>query len=113
MAPPAHPGHEKFLFGTVFEPSGEVLPPPPRPKRSYMAEEVEAIRAAAFAEGEAQALASIAERQSQSLAVIAGACLEALPRLAGVAHEHRVGSAELALACAKAIAAAALDSFPQ
>jgi flagellar assembly protein FliH len=112
MAPPENPGHEKFLFGTVFESTGEVLAAPPRPKRSYMAEEVEAIRAAAFAEGEAQALAGVAERQSQALAAIAAACLEAMPRLAGVAHEHRVGSAELALACARAIAAAALERFP-
>jgi flagellar assembly protein FliH len=108
-----NPAHEKFLFGTVFEPSGEVLASPPRPKRSYTAEEVEAIRAAAMAEGEANALAGIAQRQAQALAVISAACVEALPRLAAVAHEHRVGSAELALACAKAIAAAALDEFPQ
>ena len=105
--------HEKFLFGTVFEASGEVISAAPRPKRNYSAEEVEAIRKAAAAEGEARALAGIANRQAQALAVIAAACREALPRLAEVAHSHRVGSAELALACAKAIAAAALDKFPQ
>jgi flagellar assembly protein FliH len=105
--------HEKFLFGTVFEATGEVISAAPRPKRNYSAEEVEAIRMAAAAEGEARALAGIANRQAQALAVIAAACGEALPRLAEVAHSHRVGSAELALACAKAIAAAALDKFPQ
>ncbi|WP_372786450.1 flagellar assembly protein FliH [Phenylobacterium sp.] len=105
--------HEKFLFGTVFEPSGEMTNTAPRPKRSYSAEEVEAIRNAVAADGEARALASIANRQAQALAVIAAACREALPRLAEVAHSHRVGSAELALACAQAIAAAALDKFPQ
>src|SRR6202030_1314910 len=84
-----------------------------RPKRSYTAEEVEAIGKAAQAEGEAKALAGIAQRQGQALAVIAAAAREALASLAEVAHEHRVGSADLALACARAIAAAALDKFPQ
>lgn len=105
--------HEKFGFDTVFEPSGAVIDAAPRPRRSYTAQEVEAIRAAAEAEGEARAMAGIANRQAQALAVIAGACREALPRLAEVAHEHRVGSADLALACAQAIAAAALQKFPQ
>ena len=104
--------HEKFLFGTVFEASGEVIAAAPRPRRSYSADEVEHIRAAAQADGEARALASIANRQAQALAVIASATREALPRLAEVAHSHRVGSAELALACAQAIAAAALEKFP-
>ncbi|MDB5435686.1 MAG: flbE protein [Phenylobacterium sp.] len=105
--------HEKFGFDTVFDPTGEVLSAAPRPKRNYLAEEVEAIRKAALAEGETKALAGIAQRQAQALAVIAAATREALPRLAEVAHEHRVGSADLALACARAIAAAALDKFPQ
>lgn len=109
-APKSH--HEKFLFGTVFEATGEVIAAAPRPKRSYAAEEVEHIRAQAQADGEARALASIAHRQAQALAVIAAATREALPRLAEVAHSHRVGSAELALACAQAIAAAALEKFP-
>jgi flagellar assembly protein FliH len=106
-------GHEKFLFGTVFEATGEVTAAAPRPKRSYAADEVEAIRKAAEAAGEARALTGVANRQAEALAAIARAAQQALPSLAGVAHEHRVGSAELALACARAIAAAALDAFPQ
>jgi flagellar assembly protein FliH len=107
------PAHEKFLFGTVFDPAGEVIAAAPRPKRSYSTEEVEAIREAAEAAGEARALTGVANRQAEALAVIARATQQALPSLAGVAHEHRVGSAELALACARAIAAAALEKFPQ
>lgn len=106
-------GHEKFGFDTVFEASGEVRFAAPRPKRTYTAEEVETIRKAAEAAGETRALSSIANRQAQALAVIAQASQQALPTLAAVAHEHRVGSAELALACARGIAAAALDKFPQ
>ena len=104
---------EKFNFDTVFEPTGRVIAAAPRPKRSYTAEEVEQIKRQAEAAGQAAAMASIANLQAQALAVIAGAAQQALPGLAVVAHEHRVGSAELALACARGIAAAALDAFPQ
>jgi len=106
-------GHEKFAFDTVFEATGEVLFAAPRPKRSYTADEVEQIRRAAEAAGEERALAVIANRQAEALAAIARAAQQALPGLAAVAHEHRVGSAELALTCARAIAAAALETFPQ
>ena len=109
----ASEAHEKFGFDTVFEASGDVVFASPRPKRSYTAEEVEQVRRAAEAEGEARAMASIANHQAQALAVIGHVVQQALPSLAAVAHEHRVGSAELALACARGIAAAALDAFPQ
>jgi flagellar assembly protein FliH len=107
------PAHEKFLFGTVFDPTGAVLSAAPRPKRTFTVDEVEQIKRAAEAAGEARAMASIANRQANALDVIGAAAQQALPGLAAVAHEHRVGSAELALACARAIAAAALDKFPQ
>jgi flagellar assembly protein FliH len=105
--------HAKFAFDTVFDHSGEVTFAAPRPKRSYTAEEVETISQAARAEGERAALAGIAAHQADALAAIMAACAQALPRLAEVAHAHRVGSTELALACARAIAAAALDRFPE
>jgi flagellar assembly protein FliH len=104
---------EKFRFDTVFNADGHVLSSTPRPKRTYSSDEVEQIRRAAEAQGQALALAGVAARQADALGVIARACQQALPKLAEVAHEHRVGSAELSLACARAIAAAALDKFPQ
>jgi flagellar assembly protein FliH len=104
---------ETFKFDTVFDGGGAVVAQTPRPKRSYTADEVEEIRRQANAEGDRLAMNSIAARQAAALEVIASACRAALPRLAEVAHDHRVGSAELALACARAIAAAALDRFPQ
>ena len=104
---------QKFGFDTVFDAGGSVAFAPPRPKRSYTPEEVEQLARAARAEGEQAAFASIAARQADALALMAQACVQALPRLAEVAHSHRVGSAELALACARAIAAAALDRFPE
>ena len=105
--------HARFGFDTVFDHSGEVTFAAPRPKRSYSVEEVEVISQAARAEGERAALGSIAAQQADALATIVAACGLALPRLAEVAHAHRIGSAELALACARAIAAAALDRFPE
>ena len=56
--------HERFVFGTVFEATGEVVAAAPRPKRSYSAEEVEAIRKASEAAGETRALAGVANRQA-------------------------------------------------
>ena len=105
--------HARFGFDTVFDQSGDVTFAAPRPKRTYTADEVEAISQAARLEGERIALAGVAARQADALAVIVAACGQALPRLAEVAHAHRIGSAELALACARAIAAAALDRFPE
>lgn len=104
---------QKFAFDTEFDSKGAVAHAPARPKRLFPAEEVEQIRAAAYAEGERTAMASIAAQQAAALSQIAAACGQALPRLAQVAHEHRQGSAGLALACGRAIAAAALDRFPE
>lgn len=103
----------KFSFDTEFDATGGVAFQPPRPKRAYTPDEVEEIRKQAYAEGEKAALAGIASDQARALATIAGAVNQALPRLAAVAHEHRVGSATLALACATAIADAALTRFPE
>lgn len=105
--------HEKFSFDTEFDAGGGVAFAAPRPKRLFPVEEVEQLRAAAYAEGERAALASIAAQQANALSQIAMACNQALPRLAEVAHEHRQGSAALALACARGIADSALEKFPQ
>jgi len=104
--------HQRFGFDTEFDAGGGVAFAAPRPKRSYTPDEVEAIRLAALAEGERAGLASVAADQARALSQIAVACGQALPRLAEVAHAHRVGSANLALACGRAIADAALDRFP-
>lgn len=103
----------RFSFDTEFDAKGGVAFQAQRPKRLFPIEEVEQLREAARAEGERAAMASIAAQQANALSQIAAACAQALPRLAEVAHEHRQGSAALALACARAIADAALEKFPQ
>jgi flagellar assembly protein FliH len=104
---------EKFNFDTVFDGGGHVIASTPRPRRTFTLDEVEQVRRQATADGERTAMSSIAARQAAALEAIAQACRAALPRLAEVAHEHRSGSAELALACARQIAGSALDRFPQ
>ena len=103
--------HRRFTFETEFEGS--------RPtsassyKRLYTADEVDALAAAARAEGEAAAMRRVEAESARALSQLADAAKAALPTLAVAAHEHRAGSAELALACARQIADAACDRFPE
>lgn len=106
------PAHQKFGFDTVFDGGGGVHAPA-KPKRVFTPEEVEAARAEGYAEGERATMATIEAAQAQALAQIAGLLQQALPTIAGMVQEHKVGAAELALACGKAIADAALDRFPE
>ncbi len=105
--------HAKFAFDTVFDNAGDVAFAAPATQAHLLGRRGRVISQAARAEGERAALASIAAQQANAVAQIVVACGQALPRLAEVAHSHRIGSAELALACARAIAAAALDRFPE
>jgi flagellar assembly protein FliH len=104
---------QKFAFDTVFDDAGAVAFAPVRAKRSYTPEEVEQIRRDAFAEGERSAVAMAQAATAAALSQIAGDAQAALGALTRVAHDHRVNSAELALAAARKVADAALDRFPQ
>jgi flagellar assembly protein FliH len=103
----------KFEFDTVFGDTGVVVSTPPRPKRMFTADEVEQIRAAAHAEGERSALAVSEAQTAAALSEVGRHCGAALAALAKVAHDHRVCSAELALAAARKIADSALERFPE
>ena len=76
-------------------------------------ESAEALAAAARAEGEATAMRSVEAETARALGQLAEAAKAALPTLTVAAHEHRAGSAELALACARQIADAACERFPE
>ena len=71
-----------FAFDTVFD--GDRVIEPRRVKRVYTAEEVEAARAEAFAEGEASAVARAEAEAAQALRDTAGAAKAALSALAFV-----------------------------
>ncbi|HTI66842.1 MAG TPA: flagellar assembly protein FliH [Caulobacteraceae bacterium] len=103
--------HRPFGFDTVFE--GDLVHEPRRPKRSYTPDEVEAVRAEAYAEGQTSAVARAEAEAARALHDAAAAARVALTTLAEIAHEHRSGSARLALAAAHKIADAALDRFPE
>jgi flagellar assembly protein FliH len=100
----------RFTFDTVFD--GERVVAPVRQKRSFTLEEVEAIRAEAFANGERSAVAAAEQAAGAALAQAAGLVRHGLAALSGVAHEHRAGAAELAMTAARKIADAALEAFP-
>jgi flagellar assembly protein FliH len=100
-----------FTFDTVFD--GDAVIVAPRPKRAYTPEEVETIRAEAFAAGERSEVARREGDAARSLAAVAEAAREALGALTRIAHEHRAAAADLALAAARKIAGAALDRFPE
>lgn len=111
MAAPLSQSPRLFAFDTVFD--GDTVVEPRRPKRSFTADEVEAIRAEAYAEGQTSAVARAEAEAAQALHEMADAARVALTTLAEIAHEHRAGSARLALAVAGKIADAALDLFPE
>ena len=100
----------KFMFDTVFQ-DGHVVAAP-RPKRHFSAEDLEQARAEGFAEGERSALVVTETSLAASLSEIATSLGQALGSLSSLVHEHKSISAELSLACARRIAAEALDHFP-
>ena len=108
--PPTETSHRKFAFETEFDGVRPLIPS--AYKRLYTAAEVEALTATARAEGDAAAMQRVEAQSARALAELAEAAKAALPTLAVAAHEHRAGSAELALACARQIADAACERFP-
>jgi flagellar assembly protein FliH len=110
----ARPLSTPFSFDTEFDASGVVVQASAfRPaKRAYAPMEVEALIAQARAEARAEALAETESVQTMALSTIAEALAVAVPSLTQVAQAHREQSAELALAAARVVAAAALDRFP-
>ncbi len=105
---------QKFIFNTVFDDDGGmVVTQAARQKRAYTPEEVEAIRAEAFAQGEQSAMARAQGEQAVALQHLAHVAEQGLSALAQVAHDHKIGVAELSLLCARKIAAEALDRFPE
>lgn len=105
--------HRKFAFDTVFDDRGGVAYTPPKVKKTWTAEEVEAARAEGYAQGERSAVAQAEREAAHALNEVAQAIQQAFGGLTHVAHEHREGSALLAMACARKIADAALAHFPE
>ena len=105
--------HRRFAFDTEFDDAGGIASAPVPTKQFYSADEVQHLVQQAAADAEARAHVSLQGRTSQALDGIALCVRAALGSLAEAAHEHRVGAAELALACGRTIAGAAFELFPQ
>jgi flagellar assembly protein FliH len=105
--------HRKFAFDTVFDDRGGVAYTAPKVKKTWTAEEVEAARAEGYAQGERSAVARAEQEAAHALNEVAQAIHQAFGGLTQVVHEHREGAAQLALACARKIADAALHHFPE
>ena len=101
----------RFTFDTVFD--GERVIAPQAVKRHFSADELEAARADGFAQGQRAVTAEAEAQAAQALAQTASALRAAFAHLSEIAHAHRTDSARLALACARKIADAALDRFPE
>ncbi len=103
-----------FAFDTEFDGQGTVVRASAfRPaKRAYMPSEVEALVAQARFEAREAALAEAAGIEAMGVAAIGQAMGQAVAALTHVAQTHREQSAELALAAARVIAAAALERLP-
>ena len=103
-----------FAFDTEFDASGVVVAATSfRPaKRSYSPTEVEALVAQARVEAREQALNETAGLQAMALSTVAQCVSESTAALAAVSEAHRAQSAQLALACGRIVAAAALDRLP-
>ncbi|WP_291832581.1 flagellar assembly protein FlbE [Brevundimonas sp.] len=111
----AQPETRAFFFDTEFDAGGEVVRGSSwRPtKRAWTQGEVEALVAQASVEARETALAEIASIQAMALSSIGQALEAAAPALTQIAQAHREQSAELAMAAARVVAAAALDRFPE
>jgi flagellar assembly protein FliH len=101
----------KFTFDTVFD--GDRVIVPPKPKTAFTAQEVEQARAQGFAEGQRAVVAKAEADAAAALAETVRAIRDAMTALSALAHEHRAGSARLAMAAGRRIADAALDRFPE
>jgi flagellar assembly protein FliH len=103
----------KFSFDTVFDDDGAVVGQAAPRKSFYSAQDVEQIKAQAFAEGQAAALDRAQQEEARCLAEIRQALGQAMTALSRAAHEHKEVAVELARAAAGKIADAALERFPE
>ena len=104
---------QKFGFDAVFDGAGDVVVHTARRKAFYSIEELDQARAEARAEGQRMSQGQAEQALAAGLDEIRRQIGLAMTALAKVAHDHKVGAAELALIAARKIAGAALDRFPE
>jgi len=92
---------QKFQFDRVFTPDGTANEPPPRARRAFKAEEVEAIRLEAFKQGERSSLVKIEQQTAGSVAVLANGIQDVLNSTRAELDGIRDGSTRLAALIAR------------
>jgi flagellar biosynthesis/type III secretory pathway protein FliH len=92
---------QKFKFDRVFSTDGQVTEPPPRARRSFKAEELEAARVESFKEGERSSLVKIEQQAAGSTAVLANGIQNVLNSTRAELDGIRDGSTRLAALIAR------------
>ena len=92
---------QKFNFDRVFSPEGGVTEPPPRARRNFKAEEVEAMKAEAFKQGEQSSLVKIEKQTGASVTVLANGIQNVLNATRAELDAIRDGSTRLAALIAR------------
>lgn len=103
----------RFAFETEFAPDGEILSAPDRPRTSFSLEEAKALELEAYARGRDDALALAEREAAAALTALAHAAQGIVRVLHAEAMTLRREAATLAMASAKAVAAAAVARFPE
>jgi flagellar assembly protein FliH len=92
---------QKFKFDRVFTPDGAATEPPPRARRAFKPEEMEAARAEAFKQGEKSSLVKIEQQAAASIAVLAGSIQDVLNSTRAELDGIKDGSTRLAALIAR------------
>jgi flagellar assembly protein FliH len=104
----------KFTFDTHFDTGNTDAPgPDPRSRKSYSADEIDAIRKEAHEEGKRDGNIRAAQAVAASISQVAAAVLAAIKAMDGEIEAIRAEAGLLALAAARRLAAAALASAPE
>ncbi|ESQ76016.1 flagellar assembly protein FliH [Asticcacaulis sp. AC402] len=113
MSPSPPIVHKRFEFGTVFGDGGKVLARQAVEKKAFTPDEVEVVRAQAYADGEASAMARAQMAQAAAIQALADAAHQGLGTVNEMVNHYKRACVDLALICAQKIAAEALDRFPE
>ena len=92
---------KKLLFDRVFTHEGTASEPPPRARRAFKAEEMEAARAEAYKQGEHSSLVKIEQQAAGSIAVLANTIQHILNSTRAELDGIRDGSTRLAALIAR------------
>ncbi|MCZ8209753.1 MAG: hypothetical protein ACK5XZ_14330 [Hyphomonadaceae bacterium] len=101
----------KYSFEPMFTKAGATPPSASNRRKVLTDEDVAAAHAAGFAEGQQAELVKIERATSESLRAIAHMMQMMLGRLNDEAHSLRQDATEVALAAARSVAHAALDTY--